>query len=544
MLQYVKIRNLYKNKEGYRMYKMLIAESDQRQTKLLKEYTESNFKNIEIVGIEKSGPETLKFVSENHVDILVIAVYLEGILGLEIVRRIHKQNKAIHIVVISGYDYSDFVIEVMNYGVRDYLLKPVKEPEYLTVIERFVRELDKKKQKEERISKIEQRDDKIGIMADFSFIYGFLWSDNSKYMMDYYKEILSLDKYGYVLNIEVAKIGEDCVIDIDNDFRLIYQVIKDVIFTSSSCIVGPKLGKRIIVFVNQNDRQAGKKDNALSAIALANKLRMEFKTSFDIDTHIGIGGVKPVEEFRSSYEESIKSLRYIEEAGVVHFKDIVSHTISHMDYTELETKFLQAVRYGKEDCLEHFSLIIELMRPLNIYDVRNKVLELLVLACHEVRVQFENESNHLDYISFFEEIREYNWNQLKEWGYAKIEYIIKSVRTSRRTKKSAIVNEAMAYIQENYQKEELSLEYIADYVNVTPQHFSKIFKAETKCKYSDWLANIRMEKAKELLLEGNLSIKDVGCAVGIDDPNYFSRKFKKLVGVPPTKFVNLDVERS
>lgn len=526
------------------MYKMLIAESDQRQTKLLKEYTESNFKNIEIVGIEKSGLETLKFISENHVDILVIAVYLEGILGLEIVRRIRKQNKAIHIVVISGYDYSDFVIEVMNYGVRDYLLKPVKEPEFLAVIERFVNELDKKKQKEERKSEIEQRDDKIGLLADFSFIYGFLWNDKNTYMMKHYKEILSLDKYGYVLNIEITKIGEDCVVDIDTDFKVIYQVIKDAILPSSTSIVGPKIGKRIIVFVNQNDRQAGMKDNALPAIALANKLRMEFRNSFDIDIRIGIGGVKPTEEFRSSYEESIKSLRYMEEARVIHIKDVGNNTISHADYTELETKFLQAVKYGKEECLEYFRLIIDLIRPLNIYDSRNKILEILVLACHEVRVQFENESNHLDYIAYLEEIKEYDLNQLKEWGYSKVEYIIKSVRTNRRTKKSAIVTEAMAYMQENYQKQELSLEYIADYVNVTPQHFSKIFKAETKYKYSDWLASIRMEKAKELLLEGNMSIRDVGCAVGIDDPNYFSRKFKKLVGVPPTKFIDMETDRS
>ncbi|MBR3772382.1 MAG: helix-turn-helix domain-containing protein [Clostridium sp.] len=526
------------------MYKMLIAEMDQQQTELLKEYTESNFKDIEIVGVERSGAATLNYISNNHVDILVIAVHLEGIIGLEVIRRIRKQNKEIHIVVISEYDYSDFVIKAMNLGVRDYLLKPVKQPEFLVVIQRFIEELKKKILKEEKKNEIEQKDDKISIFADYSFIYSLLWGDTTLCLLENYREVLSIGRYGYIMNIEFVKTGDGCVVDLENDFKIIYQVMKDVISPTNMCVVGPKIGKRIIIYVNQSDRQAGEKDNALTAIALANKIRSEMIESYGIVTRIGIGGVKLIEEIRGSYEEAIKSLRYMEECGVVHSKDVASGVVSHKNYADLETKFLQTARYGREDCLEYFRLIMDLIRPLNINEVRNKVLELLIMACHEVRTQYENETNYLDYFAYMEEIHDFDWNQLKEWAYLRIEYIIKSIRNIRGSKKSAVVTEAMAYIQENYEKEELTLEFIAKYVNVTPQHFSKIFKEETKCTYVEWLANIRMEKAKRLLLQGNMSIRDVGSAVGINDANYFSRKFKKLVGVSPTNFVSMDAERS
>ena len=50
--------------------------------------------------------------------------------------------------------------------------------------------------------------------------------------------------------------------------------------------------------------------------------------------------------------------------------------------------------------------------------------------------------------------------------------------------------------------------------------------------------NVRMENAKELLLDSDMSILEIGAAVGIDDQNYFSRIFKKHCGVSPIEFRN------
>ena len=74
---------------------------------------------------------------------------------------------------------------------------------------------------------------------------------------------------------------------------------------------------------------------------------------------------------------------------------------------------------------------------------------------------------------------------------------------------------------------------------MTPQHFSKVFKEETGKNYIEWLTNYRMDVAKGLLMEGKQTIKEVCFKVGYNDPNYFSRIFKKIEGYSPSEFLNV-----
>ena len=71
---------------------------------------------------------------------------------------------------------------------------------------------------------------------------------------------------------------------------------------------------------------------------------------------------------------------------------------------------------------------------------------------------------------------------------------------------------------------------------MSPYYFSKLFKAETGTTFVEYLTNLRMERAQELLKDEGLSIKEICASVGYADPNYFSRTFKKNVGVTPTVY--------
>ena len=73
-------------------------------------------------------------------------------------------------------------------------------------------------------------------------------------------------------------------------------------------------------------------------------------------------------------------------------------------------------------------------------------------------------------------------------------------------------------------------------MNISPYYFSKLFKEETGGNFIDYVTAIRMEKAKELLSSTDKSMKEICSAVGYQDPNYFSRSFKKNVGVTPTEY--------
>jgi len=539
MLLYVNIRDKMKDKEVVQMYKMLIAEQDNELAMKIKSYTENAFKEIKVLEIQGNGIAVLDCLKQNQIDILVTAMELEGISGLEVIRCCREYNDRLHIVVISSYDYSDFVLEAMNNGVSAYLLKPVKMLQYRKVIEKLIKEENQKKEIYTQQYQTKRKEQEIDVLIDYSFIYTFLWNDKSTCFSEIYKEVLGIGTYGFVLNIEYVRKGEECKLDLDKDISIVYQGIKECISEVERCIVGPRIGKRVIVYVNQSELCKNEKN----AISIAKKLYSYLIEHFNIDVRIGIGGTKKLEDVHDSYEEALKSLRYVSTAQVIHIKDVVPYVIPHKSYIEIEAKFLQNAKFGKIECLEYFGQILELLKPMTLYDAKNKLLELLIMVCHEARMQCDNEANNLDYLQFSKEIWKLDWEGLKAWGYAKVEYIAKSVKTSRGARKSVVIEEALEYVNENFNAD-LPLKKIAKQVGVTPQHFSKIFKEETNINYVEWLRTMRMEKAKEYILEGNRTIKEISFLVGYHDPNYFSRMFKKTVGKSPTEFGAPDIVSS
>ena len=103
-------------------------------------------------------------------------------------------------------------------------------------------------------------------------------------------------------------------------------------------------------------------------------------------------------------------------------------------------------------------------------------------------------------------------------------------------RKSNIINVALEYIGRHY-NEELMLNDISEYVNLSPQHFSKIFKESTNYNYVEYVNNLRISKAKEFMNNTDRTIKEICYQVGYQDPNYFSRIFKKYVGITPTEYM-------
>jgi two-component system response regulator YesN len=91
------------------------------------------------------------------------------------------------------------------------------------------------------------------------------------------------------------------------------------------------------------------------------------------------------------------------------------------------------------------------------------------------------------------------------------------------------------YITDNL-KEDINLKDTATKFNLSPYYFSRTFKKVFGYNFSDYLNLIRINKAKKLLKDDSLSIKEICYLVGYSDPNYFSKVFKKYEGVTPTEY--------
>jgi two-component system response regulator YesN len=101
-----------------------------------------------------------------------------------------------------------------------------------------------------------------------------------------------------------------------------------------------------------------------------------------------------------------------------------------------------------------------------------------------------------------------------------------------------------AYVSREYNNEQVSLKMISAHVRISPSHLSKIFSQETGQTITEYLTQIRIGKAKELLKTTNNKTFEIAYKVGYNDSHYFSNIFKKTTGFTPREYRTQGTEES
>jgi len=99
----------------------------------------------------------------------------------------------------------------------------------------------------------------------------------------------------------------------------------------------------------------------------------------------------------------------------------------------------------------------------------------------------------------------------------------------------AMISRAKTFIKTN-QGEDLSLGQVAKAVNTSTFYFCKMFKKVTGLNFTEYLSRVRVEKAKNLLMNPNLRVSEIAFEVGFQSLTHFNRVFKKIAGESPTEF--------
>jgi len=105
----------------------------------------------------------------------------------------------------------------------------------------------------------------------------------------------------------------------------------------------------------------------------------------------------------------------------------------------------------------------------------------------------------------------------------------------QQTNEPPIIRRAKEYIKQ-HQADEMSLGQVARAVNTSTYYFCKMFKKHTGINYTDYLARVRIEKSKNLLLNPNLRVSEIAFEVGFQSLTHFNRVFKKILGQSPTGY--------
>lgn len=504
------------------MYKMLIVDNVEKSQIAINQLVNEYFKEIDIVGMTDSGLEAIKLIEQKQPDILVITVSLPEISGLEVVRRVRTTNTHMRIIMDSVYDYFEFASEAIDLEVIAYLLKPIIPQKLKAALYKAINQLEEQRRKRNIIEEKQANFEKAKELLDYGFIYMILYNGNSNSLLKHYLKILEFPESGYIINIELARGIEKNVLLKKNE-SVLYHEMKDFISTYAPCVVGARMNRRIVILVG---------DNRKSAERIVERLSQNLKQQFNLDVLIGIGNESKLENIHESYEESIQNLRFQKDNQLDEKK---KPYLEYNRYIEIKDQFFNSIKFGKEECIELFSKLLEGYRILREEDRKNKILELLTVSNFIAQLEGMTELETTDIICYNEEIRTLSIEKVEAWAYTKIEPIFKIIQMRGVRRKSGAMKEALHYINENWAYE-LSLEEVAQYINLSPQHFSKIFKDEIGINYIEYLTKIRMNEAKKYLLEGRKTIKEICYLVGYHDPNYFSRLFKRMEGISPTLY--------
>lgn len=140
----------------------------------------------------------------------------------------------------------------------------------------------------------------------------------------------------------------------------------------------------------------------------------------------------------------------------------------------------------------------------------------------------------MDLVRNIEEIR--SFDEVEEVFRHNFTEMAKEAGTlAERRMNSFYMEQILAYVQENLGRD-LSLSEVAEYVNLSVGYLSNYFKVKMGTNFTDYLTQLRIEKAKELLMYTNEKIYRVAELVGYQNSQYFVTMFKRRTGVTPAEY--------
>lgn len=185
------------------------------------------------------------------------------------------------------------------------------------------------------------------------------------------------------------------------------------------------------------------------------------------------------------------------------------------------------------------------LRSLTL-QMENEVLQTMQQTLNQAVISIENDLDDLkrvsDYLFVSTSINE---SMATDAGSQTVEDQIQELDLIRLKNDSAtigMIQQVQKTIRERY-SENLTINELAAEVYLTPTYLCLLFRQVTGTTINRYLTNVRMEKAKELLMDLSNKLYDVSYAVGYMNPSYFSRQFKKYVGCLPSEYRNRRMSR-
>lgn len=527
------------------MYRILIADDEGIMLYSLRTIIQKKLDGECEVYTAKTGRAVIDMTESIRPDIIFMDIQMPGMNGIEAMQAIRHMNRSVLFIVITAYSKFDYAKEAIEIGVFDFLTKPLNKDNFLDVLKRAMVFVEAEKKKELANLRIREKLETVAPILESGFInYLMLQGEGSENTYYNYKELLEIkEDNAYVILIQFGESYENGIltnpVGMSMRFQKLYPVLHHIVKEFFVCLVGAVMANKVIVMV-PDDGTGAEYEERIRILGQVRSLLHALENHIDASFRIGIGHSCRIEQLNQSYQEAYHALKE-GDGRVVHVGDMPLRGEYEGDYpADNEQLLFQMILKGDVDAArEQAAVFFDWMfynYPDYMDSIRLKVLELVMRAEKDA---FRNGGVNYgflyrkDYLSAM--LQSSSYEEIRTWWLTKITDVAKHMANRMKNQSENIVAGAVSYIAENY-RSEITLEDVSRKVNINPYYFSKRFKEETGVNFIDYLTGVRIKKAKELLEDPKMSIKEVCISSGYSDPNYFSRIFKKIENITPSEY--------
>lgn len=533
------------------MYKVLIIDDESIIRKGIKNIINWKQLDCEVCADASDGMEGIELIKRYLPEIIITDIRMPGLDGLSMIKQVKGIVPYSKIIILSGYRDFDYVQEAIKYGAFDFLLKPSKIEELTAVLSRAVNEINDQKIRHLEIDRFKVLfEQSIPILREkllYDIIYGL---NSNEYEITEKMRLFNINIKNFVLVVMENDYDEKsnssqydkhlCQFGIVNSFEEIFEEKYEVLsIMLNSSRVGFIIQKpdRVPLDIEEVSEKCG---------YLQEVINNGF--GFTVTIAVSSGGVSAM-ELPEKLKECLGSLEYKSYMGtnsIIQYSDLNSF-FRYEDYSILDRyqkQLLESIKSGNEGLVKVTTQNIAryvTTNKININYMKNfyyttlSSINNIRISVSAIEVDKKHEEGRdiaslLKLIEKSESAEELN-SLLEDVAVR----IAEKVNNFNNKSIKLILRKAIDYIQEHY-SEQVTLNEVAENIYVSTFYISRMFKKELGKSFVDYLNDVRIEKSKELLKDVKYKTYEVAEIVGISDPHYFSKLFKKYSGMTPSEY--------
>jgi len=519
-------------------YKVFFVEDEIITREGIRDNVDWQANGFEFCGEASDGEMALPLLRAAQPDVLITDIKMPFMDGLQLSKIVRERMPRVKIIILSGHDEFEYAQKAIGLGITDYLLKPVTVQKLQSVLQKLTAQLDQERKEQDNLKKLREEVEDNRATRREKLLFNLVVGAVSPMDAIEKGQLLGLDLSARLYLVVVVKIElGDRTEQYDHDeYQQIQRVLTGLAEKNPDIFVLKRDWGDLILIMKGNTTEYLEEERDLLLVEIRQVLA---KTRYKLT--IGVGASKDrIADIRQSFVEALMNIQ-----NPIRGND-GSGLNQAVDRTELLKLDKSAIddylRFGSKDQFdEFFNVYIGPLGETALKSalIKNYIFVDVILATAKLVNELGGEIDKvIPELNSIEAILSNvkSVEQLREQA-CKILSVGLVYRDSRPNgQHQNLIRQAKEYMEQRYTDPDLTLNDVAARANLSPSHFSSVFSQETSQTFKEYLTEIRINKAKELLRMTTLRSTDIAYQVGYNDPHYFSSVFKKNTGVSPIEF--------